>query len=264
MKIVVFDLDETLGYFTQINIFWEILKDYYKITNNKILLQEDFNMVLDLYPECLRPNIMNILDYLRCKKDSKCCGSLMIYTNNTGAKEWTKMITEYFDSKLKCKLFDQIIGAFKIKGKKLEICRTSHKKKYDDLVRCTKIPSNAEICYLDDTYYPHMDTKQVYYINVEPYFHDLDFDIIINRYLLSEQCNMIRNKEYFKSFMKKNIELYKYAVLEKNNEEYDIEHVIGKQMLHLLETFFNKSKKNTTRKNRGQHRNKTSKITDYV
>ena len=35
MKIVVFDLDETLGYFTQYGIFWDSLANYLKIKNNR-------------------------------------------------------------------------------------------------------------------------------------------------------------------------------------------------------------------------------------
>ena len=33
MKIVVFDLDETLGYFTQYGIFWDSLAHYVKNKN---------------------------------------------------------------------------------------------------------------------------------------------------------------------------------------------------------------------------------------
>ena len=58
MKIVVFDLDETLGYFTELGIFWDCLKNYLKIKNvNKTLSQTDFNNVLDLYPEFLFSNV---------------------------------------------------------------------------------------------------------------------------------------------------------------------------------------------------------------
>ena len=36
-KIVVFDLDETLGYFVEFGMFWDTLKNYYKSLNlNKI------------------------------------------------------------------------------------------------------------------------------------------------------------------------------------------------------------------------------------
>jgi hypothetical protein len=72
MKIVVFDLDETLGYFTELGIFWDCLKNYLKQESNKtILTQSDFNDVLDLFPEFLRPNIINILTYLKKRKESK-------------------------------------------------------------------------------------------------------------------------------------------------------------------------------------------------
>jgi hypothetical protein len=33
MKIVVFDLDETLGYFTEFGIFWDCLKNYLILNN---------------------------------------------------------------------------------------------------------------------------------------------------------------------------------------------------------------------------------------
>ena len=68
MKIVVFDLDETLGYFTQYGIFWDSLANYLKVKNKPKLTQKDFDSILDLYPEFLRPNIINILIYLKSKK----------------------------------------------------------------------------------------------------------------------------------------------------------------------------------------------------
>jgi hypothetical protein len=43
MKFVVFDLDETLGYFTQYGIFWDCLTHYLKNRNNTYLTQNDFN-----------------------------------------------------------------------------------------------------------------------------------------------------------------------------------------------------------------------------
>jgi len=96
MKIVVFDLDETLGYFTEFGIFWDSLLTYLKNENGPVLEQEDFNNILDLYPEFLRPNIINILTYLKEKKESNCCHKMMIYTNNNGPREWAHNIIQYF------------------------------------------------------------------------------------------------------------------------------------------------------------------------
>ena len=58
LKIVVFDLDETLGYFVELSIFILALEE---ILNKKISSEEFFNL-LDLFPEFLRPKILTILD----------------------------------------------------------------------------------------------------------------------------------------------------------------------------------------------------------
>ena len=68
MKIVVFDLDETLGSFVEFGVFWDCLKRFLSKNTEIILTQEDFNTIIDLYPEFLRPNIIDILDYLKRKK----------------------------------------------------------------------------------------------------------------------------------------------------------------------------------------------------
>ena len=126
MKIVVFDLDETLGYFTQYGIFWDSLANYLKIKNQSDLTQKDFNLILDLYPEFLRPNIISILNYLKNKKKTNCCHKILIYTNNSGPREWAHHIISYFEKKINFKLIDQIIAAFKINGKKIEIMKKNY------------------------------------------------------------------------------------------------------------------------------------------
>ena len=65
-KVVVFDLDETLGYFTEFAIFFDIVIKYAKIKPR--LHQKVFNILLDLYPEYLRPHIIFILTFLKSKK----------------------------------------------------------------------------------------------------------------------------------------------------------------------------------------------------
>ena len=101
-KIVVFDLDETLGYFMELGMFWDALKGYIKYAkHNKINIdQKLFNNILDLYPEFLRPNIIEILNYLKKKKQSNHCNKLMIYTNNQGPVEWATYIMNYFNKKI--------------------------------------------------------------------------------------------------------------------------------------------------------------------
>ena len=102
-----------------------------------------------MFSEFLRPNILTILKFILEKKRENKCNSIMIYTNNQGPKTWTRMISNYFDAKLGEKTFDRIISAFKVHGKIVEMSRTSHDKSMKDLIRCTKIENNTEICFLD-------------------------------------------------------------------------------------------------------------------
>ena len=186
----------------------------------------------------------------------------MIYTNNTGPRTWANHIIEYFESKIGCKIVDQVIAAFKINGKNVEICRTTHNKTHDDLIRCTKIPANAEICYLDYTFYHEMANDNIYYINIKPYYYDLQFDYMLDKFIKSDIGKELLSSEphiEFNDIMNKNIKLYRYKCLDKDLKEYEIDKILGKQILNHLHEFFNKSRKNITLKNRGKRKNRTFK-----
>jgi len=253
MKIVVFDLDETLGYFTQYAIFWDCLTHYLKNKNNTYLTQNDFNDILDLYPEFLRPNIINILSYLKEKKLSNCCHKMMIYTNNNGPREWAHHIIKYFEKNINYKLIDQLIAAFKVNGKTIEVCRTTQNKSHKDLIKCTKIPANSEICFLDDTFYPEMSNENIYYINIKPYYHDLQFDYMIQKFKESHIGNKIIGEDVdFEEKMMAQIKLYKYECIDKDYSDYEIDEILGKQIITHLRDFFNKTKRTKTQKNRSK------------
>ena len=251
MKIVVFDLDETLGYFTEFGIFWDCLTNYFKNKTEDTLTQSDFNDILDLFPEFLRPNIINILNYLKNKKQSSCCHKMMIYTNNNGSKEWAHHIIDYFSKKINYKPFDQLISAFKINGQIVEVCRTTHDKTYNDFIKCTKLPTNAEICFLDDTFYPEMANDNIYYINVKPYYYDLKFEYMLDKFSKSDVGKkIINNDEEFNKIMSENIKLYKYVCIDKQSKEYEMDKIVGQQIVKHLQEFFNKTKKNKTVRNK--------------
>ena len=271
LKIVVFDFDETLGYFVQLSIFLDCINKYLK-SELKLpeLSQDQFNDLLDLYPEFLRPNIVAILNYLKYKKESKCCNKLMIYTNNQGPKKWANLIISYFETKLKHKLFDQVISAFKINGKQIEICRTSHEKSHKDFIRCTKLPNTAEICFLDDNYYPQMSHKNVYYINIKPYIHDLPFQELLNRFTKSNilSSEMVDKSDFNKKMLDQ-FKTYNFDITEKNMEEYNIDKILSKKIMVHLQDFFNMSLntssnkiyKKTNKNSKSNKVNKSNKIT---
>lgn len=247
-KIVVFDVDETMGYFVELGIFWDSLNNYIKLhkLDNKITINQDvFNSILNLFPEFLRPNIFTIFNFLKQKKLNKQCQGVMIYTNNQGPREWVNYVKNYFEYKMNYKIFNHIISAFKINGKRIELCRSSHDKSMKDLIKCTKLPKDAEICYLDDTYYPQMNYENVYYIKVKPYTHDLDFDVMIQRFINSETIlSKIIVEKYnnndFIGFMKENMNKYEFIYIEKDDKEYEIDKIITKKTMEHLITFFNR------------------------
>jgi hypothetical protein len=248
-KIVVFDLDETLGYFIELGIFWDSLHNYAKSINvdiKKLFTQNYFNNMLDIFPEFIRPNIMSILEYVKLKKKNKQCHSVMIYTNNQGPKEWSYFIKNYFEDRLKYKLFNQVISAFKVNGKVIEVCRTSNEKNIKDFMRCSKLPENVEICYLDDNYFPDMNSENVYYIKIKPYSHDLPFEIMIHRFTNSDISKKLISAKHtekdFSDFINENVSKYEFVYNEKSKDEYDIDKIITKKTMVHLQSFFNKNK----------------------
>jgi len=81
-KVIVFDLDETIGSFGDLYILWEAITEYYNMKNQFHNMDDIFHKLLDLYPEFLRHGILNILGYLYNKKLSGECAKVFLYTNN--------------------------------------------------------------------------------------------------------------------------------------------------------------------------------------
>jgi len=265
-KIVVFDLDETLGYFSEFGMIWEAVSSYISKNNLKLIQEQEFqdqelfNQLLDLFSEFLRPNIFSILEYIKRKKIKSKCNKLILYTNNQGPKEWAKSIIKYFEIKTNYKLFDQIIAAYKINGQQVEMCRTTYSKTHKDLLNCTKLPKNTEICFLDDIYHPEMDNENIYYINLKAYKHDLSFAEIIRRLIRSNMIDISDTIEFKEEISKKLIR-YHYTPRYKTIEEQEIDVIISKRIIHLLKDFFGDLyKKNKTKKNNKFIKNKTIKL----
>jgi len=252
-KIVVFDVDETLGYFTQLGIFWDALNAYYSIIYNTTSdtiqnKQQLFNSLIDLYPEFLRVNIIPILNYLKHKKEKKKCKQIMIYTNNHAPKEWVNNVINYFHDKIKYKLFDKIIRAFKIRGKIIEFCRSSNNKLISDFFNCTKIPSNSEICFIDDVYYANMIDDNVYYIKLNPYIYNLPFQVMIERFINSKHGNKLTDINDFREYMNNYINKYDFVYSKKNEKDYELDKIISKKIMVHLQTFFDNDWQNIDNK----------------
>jgi len=202
-KIVVFDLDETLGHFGQLSMLWFSLQD----ESNVKLTEPDFYRLMDLYPEVLRPNILRILKYLDEKKENGECSRVLIYTNNNGEKKWPLMIKRYLEYKVGDRLFDRTIAAYKARGHQIEPLRTTYDKTYNDLMRCGRLPQNCEICFVDDLVHPKMQRGNVFYINIPKYEYEYRPNEMLKRFLSSPMGDeLIANKQQFFNQMTRNLE----------------------------------------------------------
>lgn len=191
-KVIVFDMDETLGHFNEMIELMKALKivnSMHSTGSTTIFPVDDqgfFNTVMDLYPEFLRKGIIHILEFVLHKKQSKECFKIHMYTNNIYSPDFPHKISQYIDHRLNTNdFFDRLICAFKINGVIIEPLRTTNKKTYSDFINCTMLPKNTEICYIDDTYYDTMKNKKMYYIQPYFYHHGLTKEGIIHRFINS-------------------------------------------------------------------------------
>ena len=180
-KIVVFDLDQTLGDFGNLSLFWSGLQNYVKQPLN----EPDFYYLMDAFPQVLRPNILNILEYLKNKKENGNCARVMIYTNNNGEKKWSLMIKRYLEYKINGRLFDRTIAAYKVNGRPIERLRTTHDKTYEDLCRCGHLPQNIEVCFVDDLIHPQMNKPNLFYLHIPAYHCQMSSHDMIQQFLNS-------------------------------------------------------------------------------
>jgi hypothetical protein len=53
-------------------------------------------------------------------------------------------------------------------------------------LKCSILPKNVEICFVDDNYHSKMCEDKVYYIQPPPYFHNVSRKEIIDRFIQSK------------------------------------------------------------------------------
>ena len=115
-----------------------------------------------------------------------------------------------------------------------------------------------------------MSNKNVYYINVKPYVHDVKYETMIERFMNSSIGSKLvksEEREIFKTYMLKFFEVYNYTLQEKSEQENNIDKILSKQIMIHLHEFFDKTAKNKpkisinkTRKNDIYKKNKTSRV----
>jgi hypothetical protein len=243
-RVVVFDLDETLGCFVELGIFCDIIEKY----KGKKLTPDEFNALLDIFPEFFRPNVLPILKFLKEKKQQGLLYKVYLYTNNQGPKEWAENIIAYLEKKINYKLFDKVIGAYKVNGKIVENTRSTHDKTLPDFFRSTDLWKDTKICFVDDLYHPKMDGSDVYYINIVPYVVSIPFNVMAERYYNENAMNI--NKYNFINYIVKHMNRYNTRSIFKSVKDKNNDNIESKKLLHHLQHFLkiNKKSKYKTKK----------------
>lgn len=266
---IVFDFDETLGYFQQSNELWRLVKTFF---NNTDLNVEYLYSIFDLFPQIFRTKIFKILNMIKRKKQLGYCDFVVIYTNNTGPEEWVNSIKDYIHKKLKYNLFDQVIRAYKIQNKHIELCRTSYEKTYSDFLSCTKLPHNTKVCFIDDYEYTHMYNKNVKFIKIHPYKKYISFEIFCQKFFNKNKDLFTNNKKKYNdffNFFNKNISnAYRseeyfmnnyYESTISNNIEKNINLLVYKKIYENIDKFIKNKNKYTKRKKKYSHNHSLKK-----
>lgn len=125
-KCIIFDLDETLGYFTQIYI--TTLR--FESLNNIKLTYKDYHNLFNEFENIFRPGIFVLLAYLNALK-KKYPIKIILYTNTTMCDSFINYIIRYINNKIHSQenIFDDIITL-------LSSCRKHVTKQFTDIHKC--------------------------------------------------------------------------------------------------------------------------------
>jgi hypothetical protein len=214
---------------------------------------------LGIFPEFLRVGILPILQFLQQKKQQGLFGNLYLYTNNQCGRPWTESLVKAIEQVANTPgLFDHIICAFKINNVVVESKRTSQWKTWRDFVRCTLLPATAQICFIDDTFFPQMAKDRVFYLQPRPYHHTLNQSEIARR--LASCDNQQATEVLTKNNQHPNLEIVKepaWRVFWRGEAVYSVvgaeERVLAARLMSLLGDFFNLGlRKPATRKIKGR------------
>ena len=232
-KVIIFDLDETIGYFQQISI----LDHYFK---NTFEIQKEFALVeylLNTFPQVFRPGIFKIFKNIKKQKKSNGNIVVVLYTNNNSTGLWVNHIIDYIHNKLQYKLFDHIIKAHKIGNKIVEPKRISNEKSLIDVMRCTKLSPKNLFCFIDDQYHNRMNNKNIYYLHTFPYIKTITPNEVINKFKSNMILNHLLGKQILifirdlERFIRGNLE---QRIISNDRENIKITETLNKHIQYFL------------------------------
>ena len=212
-KNIVFDFDETIGYFEQII---EIIK------HTKKTSKMDVFELFKLFPLIFRTNLFDIFYYIvRLKKEKK-IKSVILYSNNNN-DVFIGYVLSFIHEKLNCSLFDLSISFNQTHNKN---------KNVNDLIKYSSglLNKKSSIFFIDDKEYDDMKSIK-YYIKCESYKYVYSNSFIetqIKDTLNELNENKVNDNEITKLITKVN---------EKNKISQSIYTIISKEIINKLRLF---------------------------
>ena len=131
MRVVVLDMDETLGAFAAFARYVAELKPY-------VVTSTLFGHLLDQNQAYLRPGILEVLRFLSANRQLGRC-RVVLYTNNQNPL-WVKLVKHYLETKCG-PLFDHVMDG-------LDKRRTGNKC-VGDLLKCLRADKSTQFFFVE-------------------------------------------------------------------------------------------------------------------
>lgn len=199
-KCIVFDLDETIGYFPQIYLICNKFQTIYNIQLDESIVHKIFDNFFHIFT----PGIFVLFSYIRVLKEKNDNLQVTLYTNTKLPTTWIRYIISYIDMKIHTfKFFDHIIHLNTIH-------RTTIKKNFSDLCNCCNFSKdNINILFIDNITHPLLLNKNTYYREIPNYFYIYDnsyiWSFLHKLYNISQKIPRINNNQFSCNKNNKNI-----------------------------------------------------------
>lgn len=170
--VIVFDLDETIGDFSQFSQLYYSLVEFRGLKQLRPLCLLESFLLIEVCIEMFRPFIFQILASLRALPNVK----LVLYTNNNGSLAWCHLLVHFLQAKIQCShLFDDILyGQQNNMYLPPERRRSSAAKVYEDIIRICRLPTQTRVFMMDDVLHPNLASHAlVQYCHIPAYHVDL-------------------------------------------------------------------------------------------
>tara|TARA_Y100000389_G_scaffold60022_1_gene56125 strand:- start:17196 stop:17828 length:633 start_codon:yes stop_codon:yes gene_type:complete len=159
-KVVVFDLDETLGDFGDLSLRWPS-----EVVEKKRFAQfcSFMNDNIEVYSD-----LVNVLPKIVESRRAGRIEQIVIYTNNCAHASWACAIAGHIGWVHGTRVFDAVVAGYKPELGPTQ-CRLGPAKTYQELCNCLGLEENTRMCFIDDQEHKGMRHANVSYVKTSPY-----------------------------------------------------------------------------------------------